>query len=135
MTPKDAICQDDFRYNEIVSCNYEPLPHEAYTHTLRYSEHQPFYELQQDGSGEPFANIMEMRAAKIRNFLDVKNYVGVADVWTTQYEYLLAKGTKEMLDKITEWTGVPYKCDQSPPPRARARLDESASYRGALQNM
>lgn len=120
-TPKDAICQEDFRYNEIVSCNYEPLPHEAYPHKLRFSEHQPFYELRQDGSGEPFANIMEMRTAKIHNFLEVKNYVGVADVWTTQYEFLLAKGTKEMLDKITEWTGVPYKCDPFPPQTRRKR--------------
>lgn len=118
---KDYRCQEDFHYDELNSCVYEPLPHEAYRHKLRYSEHQPFYELKQDGSGEPFANIMEMRAAKIRNFLDTKDYVGVADVWPVQYEYLLSKGTKGMLDKISEWTGVPYKCDPFPVQHRRKR--------------
>jgi hypothetical protein len=121
ITDDNAPCQMDFRFNEIVSCNYEPLPHAAYKHKLRYSEHQPIYELRQDGSGLPFSNIMEMRAAKIRNFLEVKDYVGVADLWTAQYEYLLAKGTKGMLDKISEWTGVPYKCDPFPPQNRRKR--------------
>ena len=118
---KDYRCQEDFHYDELNSCVYEPLPHDAYGHKLRYSEHQPFYELKQDGSGEPFANIMEMRAAKIRNFLDAKEYVGVADVWPVQYEYLLSRGTKGMLDKISEWSGVPYKCDPFPVQHRRKR--------------
>ena len=119
--PNTTICQEDFPWTNIVSCHNEPLPHEAYDHKLHFSEHQPFYELKQDGSGEAFPNIMEMRAAKIRNFLEVKDYVGVADLWTVQYEYLLAKGTKRMLDTISEWTGVPYKCDPFPPQNRRKR--------------
>lgn len=122
----NAPCQEDFRFNELVSCNFEPLPHEAYEHKLRFSEHQPFYELRQDGSGEPFSNIMEMRSAKIRNFLSVKDYTGIADLWTVQYEYLLTRGTKNMLDRISEWTGVPYKCDPFPPQERRKRILSSS---------
>ena len=112
-TSHDARCQQDFGYNEIVSCHPEPLPRDSYQ-DIRCSRHQPFYELKQDGSGLPFANIMEMRAAKIHNFLDTRNYPGVADVWPVQYEYLLSRGTKEMLDKVSEATGVPYTCDPFP---------------------
>ena len=32
----------------------EPIPHEAYDYTIRYSEHQPFYEMRNDGSGLQF---------------------------------------------------------------------------------
>jgi hypothetical protein len=114
-------CQEDFEYNQIVSCNVEPLPKEIYGPKIRYSEHQPFYELKQDGSGKPFANIMEMRAAKIRNFLEVREYVGIADVWTIQYEYLLSKGTDHLLTKIEEWTGVKRQCVAYEPQSRRKR--------------
>lgn len=111
---RDSRCQQDFLYHQIVSCNIEPLPQSSFDHKIRYSEHQPFYELHQDGSGKAFGNIMEMRSAKIRNFLDVKEYQGVADVWVVQYEYLLETGTKRLVDLISEWTGVEAKCDPFP---------------------
>lgn len=115
-----ARCQQDFSYNEIVSCSREPLPIDSYE-SIHMSRHQPFYELKQDGSGEPFENIMEMRAAKIRNFLDTKEYPKVVDAWPVQYEYLLARGTKRMLDKISKVTGVPYKCDPYPTQHRKQR--------------
>lgn len=118
---KDDLCQEDFRYDQLVSCSVEPMPKSYFKHKLRYSENQPFYELQQDGSGKPFKNIMEMRAAKIRNFLDVREYVGIADVWTIQYEYLLTKGTEHLLTKIEEWTGQKRQCEAIPPQNRRKR--------------
>ena len=74
-----------------------------------------------DGSGKPFANIMAMRAAKIRNFLEVRSYIGIADVWTVQYEYLLTKGTNHLLEKIEEWTGVKRNCKAYPAQARRKR--------------
>ena len=86
---------------------------EAYS-DFRMSRHQPFYELKPGGSGQAFDSILELRSAKIRNFLETKDYPKVADVWPVQYEYLLARGTKQMLDKITQVTGVEYKCNPFP---------------------
>ena len=103
-------CQQRFHYRDIISCDVEPLPHEAYKHTIRYSEHQPFYEMRNDGSGEPYANLLEMRTDKIRNFLSVVDYEGVADVWVLQYEYLVHKGTQNLIDRVAEWTGIEPKC-------------------------
>lgn len=107
----DEICQEDFPYRDIISCTIEPLSHDHFNYTIRYSEHQPFYEMRNDGSGEPYANILEMRTDKIRNFLlDVPQYNGVADMWTLQYEYLVSTGTQHLLDRIQEWTGIEPKC-------------------------
>lgn len=119
-------CQQDFGYNQVISCANEPLPREAYDHHLQFTEHRPFYEMKQDGSGEPFANILELRAAKIRNFLETKDYPSVVDVWPLRYEDLLSLGTKRLLDKITEKTGIPYKCNPFPiqPPRTKRKLSE-----------
>jgi hypothetical protein len=111
----DDMCQDDFHYKDVVSCVLEPLPESAYNYTLRYSEHQPFYEMRNDGSGEPYPNIMELRTDKIRNFLSVADYQGVADAWAVQYEYLLLKGTSHLLHRIEEWTGVKPMCEHKPP--------------------
>lgn len=110
-----SSCQEDFAYNQIVSCVTEPLPKSFYKHKLRFSENQPFYELKQDGSGEAFENITAMRAAKIRNFLQVQDYEGVVDAWTIQYEYLVSRGTNDLLTKIEEWTGKARDCKAAPP--------------------
>uniref|UniRef100_A0A7S1CYM5 Uncharacterized protein n=1 Tax=Cyclophora tenuis TaxID=216820 RepID=A0A7S1CYM5_CYCTE len=117
----DAWCQEDFRYKDIVSCVMEPVPKSQFKNGLEFSEHQPFYEMRPDGSGKPFANIMELRAAKIRNFLEVRNYVGIADVWTVQYEFLLSKGTGHLLEKLEQWTGVKPTCQPIPPQKRKKR--------------
>ena len=115
---ESQMCQENFHYKDLVSCVKEPQPHSFYNHTLRYSEHQPFYEMKNDGSGEPYANIMEMRTDKIRNFLSVADYEGVAALWVVQYEYLLSRGTQHLINRIAEWTGVRPQC-QAKPPQAR----------------
>jgi len=114
-------CQQHFDYRDIISCAVEPVPKNEYDHKLMYSEHQPFYEMRNDGSGEPYNNIMELRTDKIRNFLSIKQYEGVADVWTVQYEYLLTKGTAELINQVSAWTGVTPKCKPMPPQQRRNR--------------
>jgi hypothetical protein len=122
-------CQEHFEYKDVISCEVEPLPKSAYK-SLEYSKHQPFYEMRNDGSGKPYDNIMEMRTDKIRNFLSLKNYEGVADAWAVQYEYLLTKGTQELLDEITRWTGVQPNCTAKPPQQRQNRPveKEMAAY-------
>jgi hypothetical protein len=113
-------CQEHFEYKNVISCAVEPLPKSAYQ-KLQYSEHQPFYELRNDGSGLPYDNVMELRSDKIRNFLSIKEYDGIADVWVVQYEYLLTKGTHELIQQIAEWTGLEPQCKPMPPQQRRNR--------------
>ena len=119
-------CQQQFIYQDIVSCVKRPLPESAYDHKLRFSEDTPFYEMRNDGSGLPFRNIMEMRAAKIENFLSVGDYPGIANLWTVQYEYLLQNGTQRLLDRIRELTGIEPRCEAFPPQNRRKRKLEPA---------
>lgn len=113
-------CQEHFDWKDVISCPVEPLPKSSYK-SLKYSNHQPMYEMRNDGSGEPYKNIMELRADKIRNFLSVKDYQGIADVWVVQYEYLLTKGTQGLIDQVAEWTGLTPNCTASPPQQRRNR--------------
>lgn len=114
-------CQQNFIYQDINSCVIHPLPKESYKHKLRFSEDTPIYEHRIDHSGLPYANIMEMRAAKIENFLDVQNYPGIAAVWAVQYEFLLQRGTEHLVERVAEWTGIKPKCKPVPPQLRRER--------------
>jgi hypothetical protein len=131
-TVDTAKCQEEFHFNDINSCHLEPLPHEYYNYTLRYSEHQPFYEMRNDGSGLPYDNILQMRTDKIRNFIATRDYPGVADVWFVQYEYLLGKGTRHLIHRIQQWTGIVPNCTTKPPQQRqpkKSRVLETAMAR------
>lgn len=114
-------CQEHFDYRDIVSCAVEPVSKDYYKNKIMYSEHQPFYEMRNDGSGEPYDSIMDMRTDKIRNFLSIKEYEGVADVWVVQYEYLLTKGTAGLIQQVADWTGIEPQCEPKPPQHRRNR--------------
>ena len=121
------ICQEDFRYHEVVSCLTRPYP-EGYwgAHRKhRFSQHQPFYEMRvDDPKGRPYANILEMRADKIRNFVESATYANVEGFWHYQYEGLLKTGTRELVEKIERATGKkrhPEKCKIYEPQNRRKR--------------
>jgi hypothetical protein len=113
-------CQQFFEWKDLISCQRVPVPKEEYKEN-KYSNYQPFYEMRNDGSGKPYDNIMELRTDKIRNFMSLKDYEGVVDAWTIQYEYLVKKGTKEMIDQIAEVTGVQPRCKPYPAQDRAAR--------------
>lgn len=120
---KKNACQENFMYNDIVSCHIRPYP-EGFFKKTHYSEHQPFYEMRDDSSGQPFDNILEMRAAKIRNFLATKDFVGVKDLFILQYERLVESGTQKLVETISELTGAEAKCDfYSPQHRRKRHID------------
>jgi hypothetical protein len=47
---------------------------------------------------------MDMRAAKIRNFLEIKKWNWVKDLAVIRYEEMLAKGTESLIAQIEEIT-------------------------------
>jgi len=121
------ICQEKFHYHELVSCPTRPYP-EGYWgphRKHRFSQHQPFYEMRvNDPEGRPYSNILEMRADKIRNFMESATYSNVEGFWFYQYESLLKTGTQELVEKIERATGVkrhPKKCQIYEPQNRRKR--------------
>ncbi len=117
---KTNVCQEQFRYRDLVSCYQRPYPEGSFNKT-HYSEHQPFYEMKYDGTGEAFGNILEMRAAKIRNFLSTKQFMGVSIFWIVQYEVLVTSGTTQLINNIENLTGAQSQCMPSPPQNNRKR--------------
>ena len=112
-------CQERFMYRDIISCHTRPYPKGFFQKTYM-SNHQPFYEMKNDASGNPFENILALRTAKILNFLSVKDYIAVKELWVIQYEALLEQGTIGLIREIEELTGVTAKC-KSYLPQTRKR--------------
>ena len=122
------ICQEGFFYKDVITCHVRPYPDGYWDGTYdgkkrkhRYSEHQPFYEMRNDGSGEPYDNVLQMRAAKIYNFLDTVSFPWVEDTWVLRYEDLLKEGTQHLIESIEKVTGVKANCTASPPQNRKKR--------------
>ncbi|KAL7470075.1 hypothetical protein ACHAXS_010320 [Conticribra weissflogii] len=128
------ICQENFHYHEIVSCLTRPYPEGFWGdhRRHRFSQHQPFYEMKvNDPKGTPYANILEMRAGKIRNFLETAQYSNVEGFWYYRYEDLLKQGTEDLVTRIERATGVKRnqeKCKIFEPQNRRKRSMDPAYF-------
>jgi hypothetical protein len=128
------ICQEHFRYHELVSCLTRPYPDGYWGphRTHRFSQHQPFYEMKvNDPDGRPYPNILQMRADKIRNFVESGSYTNVKGFWHYQYENLLKTGTANLIKKVERATGVkrnPHTCTIYEPQDRRKREMDPAFF-------
>lgn len=115
-------CQEAFSYKDVVSCNVRPFP-EGFFKTTHYSNHQPFYEMRNDGTGKPYDNILQLRAAKNKNFVATKDFSFVKELWILRYEDMLRRGTGEVIKKLEKATGTEARCKASPPQLNRKKRE------------
>jgi hypothetical protein len=120
-------CQEHFNYQDVISCHVRPYS-DNYFNRTHYSEHQPFYELNTKELNRPFHNILELRAAKIHNFLSTKNFEGVNKFLIIQYEALVSSGTYSLIEYIEDMTGVKSICDPSPQQQNRKQKRLNAEF-------
>ena len=71
-------------------------------------------------------SVLELRSAKIRNFLDVKRWPRVKKFIKIHYESLVNFGLKVILDKIENGTGMKPSCDM---------FDEKPPIVGGLETL
>ena len=109
------ICQHDFKYSQVISCIPGKVPNKnrLYRDRRLRSEFQPMYELNIDGSGIPYENILKFRSAKKENFLTVKDWEPVKSFVQIQYEELADNGAGMLIDEIYRTTGLNASCDAS----------------------
>jgi len=111
MNDTGTPCQDFFNVREIIACERHPV--DFHPKIKAYSSDKPIYEMKK--SGDPYDNILDLRAAKIYNHLSVKEWPWVADVLVVQYERLLLEGTAFFIRRVEELTGVEAQCEPAPP--------------------
>lgn len=101
------ICELGFKYDEIVACSKIDIPD-----GMKKNDVLPLYELDHWGTGSPYKSILDLRAAKIRNFLSIITWEHVELFLPLQYETLTAaNGFSQLVDEIALQTGLQAKCD------------------------
>jgi len=110
----NATCVHRFNFNEVVSCTTQDR-NDWRNGTHNYTSRGLMYELNQDGSGDPYDSIVDLRRDKIKNFLSVRNYDAVAAFFPVQYEYAVSRGTGGLIGAIENVTGLYAQCKPSPP--------------------
>ena len=91
--PNDLECQLRFKYNDVISCTDQ---------IQKLGKHAPVYELQNNGSGESYSNILQLRRDKIINWLSTTSWNHVEFVHPVQYELLTQEGGFYSVAKVIQ---------------------------------
>lgn len=109
--------QYNFRPHQVIPClELEPDIVESSrrkVHTL--------YEMRNDGSGQPYDSILELRAAKIQNFLAIEHFTGISDFFPVQYEAMARNGTASLIGDLERALGVKAQCPPTEPQEPSSR--------------
>lgn len=109
----NATCMHRFSFNEVVPCSR--LDRNMYNDTYHNKTVGVNYELNHDGSGQPYDSIVDLRRDKINNFLDIANFDGVASFLPVQFEFMVSRGTSELIGLVENITGLQAHCKRAPP--------------------
>jgi hypothetical protein len=89
---------------------------------LPFNGNNPIYEM--NGKGKPFKHPLELRTAKIKDFLDIPNKWDVGGFMILQHEEINMKGYGSLLDAVAKIVGMEPLCVPGPPLRqASKKLD------------
>ena len=119
-TQDNATCMHRFSFNEIIPCS--ELDRNMNNITRNGNKVGVVYELNHDGSGKAYGSILELRRDKVKNFLNVAKFDGVASFIPVRYEELVSRGTRELIGQIENITGIHAKCKVAPPGEPRTKV-------------
>ena len=122
-------CQYKYAYNEIVPC-LEGTKEDYNITKPRFSNQKPQYELKADGSGDFYESIIDLRRDKILNFVrDVPDFPFVKEYILVNYEDLVHRGNKFLIEKVEALTGTKASCHPTPSQERKKRTVEKEFVR------
>ena len=95
-------CQCEFWPGQILPCHAQPY------FRIRNGLVKALYEMRPDGT--PYDNILQLRAAKIRNHLQLGSFVNVSNFIAVRYEDMAQTGTASLIGQLEDWLGVSAHC-------------------------
>ena len=131
VTVRPKLCQNGYPFGTVSPCHkslktYPPEVRKDYQTDLSempdilpFSGTHPIYELRSDGT--PFKHPLELRAAKIRDFLDIPNHWNLGGFMTLQHEDINMKGSAFLLEQVSEIVGMKPSCEPDPPKRQKLK--------------
>lgn len=129
------LCQNGYPFGSVTPCLkskelYPDIVKKDYTSDLSaapdvlvYNAHNPIYEM--DENGKPFAHPLALRAAKIKNFLDIPNQWDLGGFIKLQHEQVNMQGSAFLLDQVSKIVGLKPECTPDPPKKQSSKELES----------
>jgi hypothetical protein len=91
---------------------------------LPFNGHNVIYELNAN-NGRPFRDPLELRTAKIEDFLDIPNKWDLGSFLILQHEEINMNGTGTFLERVSKIVGTKPSCNADPPKRQPSKtLDD-----------
>lgn len=144
------LCQYAFRYNEVIPCHLDKRKmgkrarNERYRNedkrngVIRYypsiygdkfqppANHtgasSPVYEMRRDGSGEPYASLVDMRSDKLRNHLNVAKWKWIHGHELAHFDRMAdPEYLWEFLHRIEKHVGLNATCSNIPLPKWKTK--------------
>lgn len=131
-TPSNVLCQKGYRAGTVAPCvrneyyvppllrNYDinitssrPRRSRSRAGMLPFSVNDPVYDLRLDGT--LFDHPLELRAAKIRSFLNLRQHWDLGGFLTVKWEDVNEQGSAFLLNRISERVGLDALCAPDPP--------------------
>ena len=119
------LCQSGFRKGQVTPCqtsksiypqevkkDYPDDINEA-PDSLPFNGHHPIYEMDPDGN--PYADPLAFRSAKIQNFMDIPNHWDLGSFMVLQHEDVNEKGSAFLLEEVSKILGQEPICEADPP--------------------
>jgi len=119
------LCQEGFLSGQVSPCRlsralYPPEVRKDFQDLAKmprgliFSGHEPIYELNAD-TARPFEHPLELRAAKIQNYLDVPKKWELGGFLTVTNEEINVNGAGSFIDQVSQIVGLEPKCRAEPP--------------------
>ena len=115
----NTTCMHRFPFDEVIPCSR--LDRNMYNGTMNGKTVGVTYELNHDGSGQAYDSILELRSDKIKNFLGLKDFDGVGSFIPVQFEYMVTRGTSELINEVENLTGIRAHCKGTQPQLLRSK--------------
>ena len=121
----NTTCMHRFPFENIIPCS--KLDRNMYNGTQRSGKKIGVnYELNQDGSGNPYDSILQLRRDKIRNYFRLSSFDAVYAFYPVQFEYMVTHGTTPLVDELERVTGFKSNCRRAAPHALKQKeYDES----------
>lgn len=113
-------CYEEFYWFDIIPCSRQDR--DITKMIVPFAE--ALYELQRDGSGRPFDNIIQLRTEKLHHFYqEVSQFQSIQHFFPHRYEDLVTQGTQILIDQIQQaLPGIQATCQPSPPKKYLHKL-------------
>jgi hypothetical protein len=130
----NTTCIHRFPFENIIPCS--KLDRNMYNGTQRSGKNIGVnYELNQDGSGNAYGSILQLRSDKIRNFLNVSSFDAVHAFYPVQFEFMVTQGTSELIDELEKVTGFKARCHRVTPHLLQEREYDSSFIQWVNDNL